>query len=143
MKKKRPLGTLESRGELLGLEWSHIDLEKGIVQIKQIITRSSGGRPILKGPKSRNSIRVISLPPMMVEEQKKYHIHWKKEKMRMRDMWIEHEHEFVFCNENGKHYYPTTHTTWWKRFAERSGVRFIRLHDLRQTKVDPIVKTLI
>lgn len=50
MKKKRLLGTLESRGELLGLEWSHIYLEKGIVQIKQIITRSSGGRPILKGP---------------------------------------------------------------------------------------------
>ena len=63
------------RGELLGLEWSHIDLEKGIVQIKQIITRGSGGRPILKGPKSRKSKRVISLPPMMVEELKKYHIH--------------------------------------------------------------------
>lgn len=95
------------RGELLGLEWSHIDLEKGIIQIKQIISRGTGGWPILKGPKSRNSKRVISLPPMMVEELKKYQIHWKKEKMRMRDLWIEHEHELVFCNENGKHYYPT------------------------------------
>ncbi|MGG1811014.1 MAG: tyrosine-type recombinase/integrase [Bacillota bacterium] len=54
-------------------------------------------------------------------------------------MWIEHEHEFVFCNENGKHYYPTTPTTWWKRFAERSGVRFIRLHDLRQTSATLLI----
>jgi integrase len=127
------------RGELLGLEWSHIDLEKGIVQIKQIITRGTGGRPILKGPKSRNSKRVISLPPMMVEELKKYHIHWRKEKMRMRDLWIEHEHEFVFCNENGRHYYPTTPTTWWKRFTDRAGVRFIRLHDLRHTSATLLI----
>lgn len=75
---------------------------------------------------------VISLSPMVIEELKKFHIHWKKE-MRMRDLWIEHEHEFVFCNENGKHYYPTTPTTWQKRFTDRAGVRFIRLHDLRHT----------
>ncbi|KAB2335044.1 tyrosine-type recombinase/integrase [Bacillus mesophilum] len=127
------------RGELLGLEWSHIDLEKGIIQIKQIITRGIGGKANLKGPKSKKSKRVISLPPLMTEELKKFYIHWKKEKMKMRDLWIESEHEFVFCNENGQHFYPTTPTTWWRRFTHRAGVRFIRLHDLRHTSATLLI----
>lgn len=127
------------RGELLGLEWSHIDLEKGTIQVKQIITKGSGGKPILKGPKSRKSKRIISLPAMMIEELKRYQIHWKKEKMRMRDLWVENEHDFIFCNEDGRHYYPSTPTLWWRRFTERADVRFIRLHDLRHTSATLLI----
>lgn len=44
------------RGELLGLEWSHIDLDKGVIQVKQIITRGSGGRPILRALNLKSQI---------------------------------------------------------------------------------------
>lgn len=127
------------RGELLGLEWSHVDLEKGLIQINQIITRGKAGKPTIKRPKSRKSKRVISLPDSVIEELKQYRSNWKKEKIRTRDMWVEDEHEFLFCNENGSHFYPTTPTTWWRRFTTRANVRFIRLHDLRHTSATLLI----
>lgn len=51
----------------------------------------------------------------------------------MGDKWTEHEREWLFCKEDGKHFYPTTPTKWWREFTERAGVRYIRLHDLRHT----------
>lgn len=127
------------RGELLGLEWSNVDLEKGIINIIQTITRGKSGKPIIKKPKSKKSIRIISLPNSIVKELEEFQLHWKKEKMKMRDKWVEEEHEWLFCNENGTHFYPTTPTTWWRRFINSSGVRFIRLHDLRHTSATLLI----
>ncbi len=57
----------------------------------------------------------------------------------MMDMWEETEHEFLFCNENGRPFYPTTPTTWWRRLLETAGVRYIRLHDLRHTSATLLI----
>lgn len=48
------------RGELLGLEWSHIDLEKGTIKVEQTIVRGKAGKPVLKHPK-RNQTRIVSI----------------------------------------------------------------------------------
>ncbi|OLN23865.1 site-specific integrase [Domibacillus antri] len=127
------------RGELLGLEWKHIDFDKSTLHIEQVISRGEKGRPVLKEPKSETSKRLISLPSSVLLELKRYQLHWRKEKMKMGELWIETEHEYVFCNENGKHFYPTTPTTWWKRFTTRADVRYIRLHDLRHTSATLLI----
>ena len=127
------------RGELLGLEWKHIDFNEGTLQVEQVISRGEKGRPVLKEPKSRNSNRIISLPSSVLVELKEFQILWKKDKLKAGDMWEEWEHEFIFCNENGKHFYPTTPTTWWRRFTQKVGVRFIRLHDLRHTSATTLI----
>ncbi|WBL16397.1 tyrosine-type recombinase/integrase [Sutcliffiella sp. NC1] len=127
------------RGELLGLEWSNINFEEGTIRIKQVVGFGRNGKAILKKPKSKTSNRIISLPPSIVLELKDFHREWKKEKMRMRDQWIEEFHEFVFCNENGKHFYPSTPSTWWRRFISRTNIRYIRLHDLRHTSATLLI----
>src|SRR5699024_8095659 len=88
------------RGENLGLEWSLIDLEKGVLDIKQTITKGRSGS-VITPPKS-NSKRLISLPASVVEELKRYKLHWKKEKLKLADQWEEQEREWIFCNTNGK-----------------------------------------
>ncbi|MBS4172074.1 site-specific integrase [Bacillus sp. FJAT-49736] len=127
------------RGELLGLEWPNIDLEKGTINIKQVIVKGENGRPLIKGPKSKKSKRFVSIPPSIVEELKKFYTYWKKEKLRSGDRRIEKEHEWVFCNEDGTHFFPSTPTTWWRRFIKRSEVRYIRLHDLRHTSATLLI----
>ncbi|WP_018391809.1 tyrosine-type recombinase/integrase [Bacillus sp. 37MA] len=127
------------RGELLGLEWMHVDFDNGTIHIDQVISRGEKGRAVLKEPKSETSKRLISLPSSVLLELKRYQLHWRKEKMKMGDLWDEKKHEFVFCNENGKHFYPTTPTTWWRRFTTRVGVRYIRLHDLRHTSATMLI----
>lgn len=126
------------RSECLGLEWDKVDLENGTVDVKKVITKGKNG-PVIKSPKSKKSKRIISLPSSVVEEMKTYHLHWKKEKMRMRDLWIENERKWVFCNEDGTHFYPDTPTTWWRRFTKRVGVRYIKLHDLRHTSATLLI----
>jgi integrase len=126
------------RSENLGLEWSNVDLEKGTIDIKQVIVKGRNG-PVIKQPKSKNSKRIISLPSSVVKELEAFELHWKKEKLKMGDGWIEENHKWVFCNEDGTHYYPDTPTTWWKRFTQRSGVRYITLHDLRHTSATLLI----
>lgn len=126
------------RSETLGLEWSKVNLDNGTIEITQVIVKGRKGA-IIKGPKSKNSKRLISLPSSVVEELREYRHHWNKEKIQMGEYWIEQEHKWLFCNENGTHFYPTTPTTWWRRFTQRVGVRHIRLHDLRHTSATLLI----
>lgn len=126
------------RSEALGLEWPMVNFDKGTIDIKQAITKGRKG-PVIKGPKSKKSKRLISLPSSVINEFESYHLHWKKEKMKMRDMWVEEKYNWVFCNEDGTHFYPDTPTTWWTRFTKRVGVRYIKLHDLRHTSATLLI----
>lgn len=47
------------RGEILGLRWKDVDLNKGIVSVRQ--TLSKDGKQFLKGAKTDSSIRTIKL----------------------------------------------------------------------------------
>lgn len=133
------LATGLRRGELLGLEWKHVDFQTGTIRIEQSLSRGEKGKPMLKDPKSKHSIREISLPSSVIEELKAYRKQWAKEKLQLLDLWEEKEHEYVFCNEKGHPFYPTYPRVWWKRFTERAGVRYIRLHDLRHTSATLLI----
>ncbi len=69
------------RGELLGLEWKHVDFEKGVLSIRQALVRGESGKPLLKHTKTKKSMRTVTLPPSVIEELRAYHLHWKKERM--------------------------------------------------------------
>jgi len=127
------------RGELLGLEWGHVDLEKGVIHVKQELIMGRNANPILKPHTKNKKTRVVSISPSVVEELKEYKRHWKKEKLKNMEIWKEFEHEFLFCKNDGTHLYPTTPTAWWRKFTERSGVRYIRLHDLRHTSATLLI----
>lgn len=48
------------QGEILGLRWKDIYLEKGLLNIKQ--TLSHDGKTFLSGAKTKSSLRTINLP---------------------------------------------------------------------------------
>lgn len=133
------------RGELLGLEWSHINLKEGTIHIQQTLGRGRDGRPILKEPKSTTSDRIITLSNSVIQELKLYQAECFKERDNVVDLFKEEEHDFVFRNEDGSHFYPTTPTTWWRRFIDKindgneNPIRYIRLHDLRHTSATLLI----
>ncbi|WP_312124686.1 tyrosine-type recombinase/integrase [Lysinibacillus boronitolerans] len=126
------------RGELLGLEWKHVDFDNQQILIEQTIVLTGSG-PLIKGTKSDSSERVVSLPGSMMKELKEYHLQWRKDKLRLADKWTEKEREWIFCNEHGQHLYPSSPSNWWSKFVKKHEFRYIRLHDLRHTSASLLI----
>lgn len=132
------LATAMRRGELLGLEWKHIDLENGVIDIQQIVSKTRNGSFEIKRPKY-NSVRMVSLPNSTIEELKAYKLHCREEKMKLQHKWNESKHDWVFFNEQGNFFHLDTPTKWWNRFLKRNKMRHIRLHDLRHTSATLLI----
>ncbi|MFD2118152.1 tyrosine-type recombinase/integrase [Paenibacillus yanchengensis] len=75
------------RGELLGLEWKHIDLEAGLLRVEQSLSTTKQNRTIISEPKTENSIRSVSIPASVVKELKEFKLYCNKERLKLGDMW--------------------------------------------------------
>ncbi|MEH7275458.1 site-specific integrase [Neobacillus vireti] len=84
------------RGKILALEWDHVDLERGKIYIQQSLTYTKGKGYIFKEPKTKNSIRTISLAPSVTEQLRQYKLHKNKEKLRLGDKWNGKERFLLF-----------------------------------------------
>ncbi|GAB6926046.1 tyrosine-type recombinase/integrase [Paenibacillus sp. JCM 10914] len=127
------------RGELIALEWKHINLEEGTLQVVQSISIEDGGKPVIKEPKTKNSIRTISLPTSTIEMMKQYRRFYLQDKLKRMDRWTEKEHEFVFPNSSGGPLYFNRPTKWWIEFLDYNGLKKIRFHDLRHTSATLLI----
>lgn len=122
------------RGELLGLEWKHVDLEAGTIDVNQALSFTKEKRYEIKEPKTKTSKRKVSLPLHMIQELREYRRHCAKERDKVIDLWEgDGLHYFVFSSWNGKPLNPYSVKTWWKRFHKRHPMKYIRFHDLRHT----------
>lgn len=67
------------RGEALGLQWKHVDLDKGTINIKQTLSNvHSIKKPVLTPPKTKNSIRLIHMPQVLIQIMKEWYQHERK-----------------------------------------------------------------
>lgn len=126
------------RGELLALEWKHIDLENGVLDVKQSLSYANG-QHIIKEPKTANSVRRVTLPPSLISELKSYSLHCRKERLALGDAWQGGEHFFLFSATSGKPLYHTVPGTWLRRFIKRNNLPQIRFHDLRHTSATLLI----
>lgn len=85
-------------GELLGLEWKHINLEKAEVRVEQSLYRPKGGGWTITAPKTPKSRRTISIPAEVVEELQRHRLAQDIERLGWK---AEHDRDFVFTNYNG------------------------------------------
>lgn len=112
-------------GELLALTLEDFDEEKRTLRINKSYQRIQG-RDIVTEPKTEKSNRVITLPDFMVEDLKEYvgRLYGIMEKDRLfaiTKAYLEHE---------------------MKRGIELSGVKKIRLHDLRHSHAGLLISKL-
>ena len=93
------------RGENLALEWSDIDFENSRIDIHQSIV-SADGKTEIKDTKTDSSNRLVSLPASVVDELKKYRVHWIQEKLKAKN-WTETERKWLFHQRNGTYAHPS------------------------------------
>lgn len=126
-------------GEMLGLEWKHIDWNTCVIDVVQSLTRSVDGVPQLKEPKTKNSKRKVALPASMIDSMKEYYLYRMKERDQVKEAWKGGDHFFVFAHYDGTPFNETTPSHWFKDFLKRNGFRHIRLHDLRHTSATLLI----
>ncbi|MCM3528306.1 site-specific integrase [Cytobacillus oceanisediminis] len=125
-------------GEIAGLEWKHVDFEKGTIRIEQAITEIKGKGVQIKGTKTGKD-RTVSVPEKLLELLKKLELTSRQDKWKVRELWEWPDHFFIFGNEFGKPIRPDSIGQWWRRFTQKHDFKHIRFHDLRHTSATLLI----
>jgi integrase len=118
------------RGEIAGLKWPRVHLDRGIMQIHwQRIATSSAG-VIEKSPKGKSK-RTIAVGPALAKELLR---HQERQQIEKADFGVLYQDGgYVFCREDGLPYYPSYFTQKWEKACKEANVPVIALHDGRHT----------
>src|SRR3712207_5944509 len=98
-------------GELLALEWNHIDLETGTLEIKQTAFRGS-----INAPKTKRSRRKIKLPRIAIDA---LHHHPREASV------------YVFPGRSGVLHYQNFLKNRYYHFIRSAGVPYRKFHSFR------------
>ncbi|MFT4030166.1 MAG: tyrosine-type recombinase/integrase [Protaetiibacter sp.] len=120
------------RGEVLGVRWGDVDLDAGVVHVRQ--ARVQAGREVVTGrPKTDRGRRDVPLHPAAVEALKRTRqatvvgsavvpLRAKRDDSRL-----------IAVDAAGEPLTPQAYSTAFQQHAEAAGLPRIRLHDVRHT----------
>ena len=110
-------------GEIIGLQNKHFDPVKHTIRIEQQVQNNTGsGKPIVTNPKTKSSIRTVTISPKMSEMLFKFQSHYK-------DLRPDN---FLFFNTQN----PVGRTTIRRKFnnfTNKAKLRHITLHGIRHS----------
>ena len=119
------------RGELLGARWADIDLEGGLLSVRQQLHEVRNGRGVFGKPKTDRSIRRLALDPRIVATLRQHRARQLEERMAWGPGWT--DSGLVFTREDGSPIPPRSLTQMFGRLVRQTGLRVLRFHDLRHT----------
>lgn len=120
------------RGEICGLTWDCVDLDKGTILINKQLQNIPGqpGEFRLISTKSSKG-RTITVAASVVTLLKKHKVQQNTARLKAGSLW--QNNNFVFCNEIGEHLSPHTVYHNYKKIVSSIGLPDARLHDLRHS----------
>lgn len=116
------------RGEILGLRWKDIDLQGGLVFIRQVRT-TIAHRVVIKQPKTAGSRRTLTISSLkgllaLLRELRR---------LRVRQDHLCGPDDYVVLDTRGQPWHPNSMTTTFTHFVAACGLPPITLHGLRHT----------
>jgi integrase len=117
------------RGELAALRWRNIDVEAGQISVVASLEQTNSGVR-LKPPKSGRA-RTVALPSLAIEELRRHRLKQAEQLLRVGTRQSEETH--VCLQPNYQPWAPRNLSSAFIKFIKASGLRRVRLHDLRHS----------
>lgn len=128
------------RGEALGLRWDDIDLQRGVLVVRQQVvqiagvypcTRCQGHKGLLfdKPKTSSGDARTVELDSGTVGVLLEWRLRQDMERAAWGDAYV--DHGLAFAQPDGNPLRPDEVTKRFSEMCQAAGVRRVRLHDLR------------
>ena len=118
-------------GEIAGLEWKHINLETGDVEIVQAGQYLPERGVFEKSPKNKSSVRTVSLPESVLTLLKFYKKNQEWQANDLGNLWEDSDR--LFTNKKGGPINPNILSFWFVRFVKRNNLPDLNFHGLRHT----------
>lgn len=119
------------RGELLGLEWSDVNIKKQTVNINKSSLYLSDRGIFEDETKNASSDRVIKVPEAAIMAFKEMKVWQAEQKRKLGSAW--RGSGKIFTALDGSPMHPDTLSSWFRKFIDNSDLPPIHLHSLRHT----------
>ena len=117
------------QGELIGLRWQDVDLETGILHVRQTCQWLSRVGFVFRQPKTYRSARPVALSPASVARLHQHRLRQLEDRLAAGPAY--QDSGLVFANALGAPVHPTNLRRTWLRIAEQAGLPRLRFHDIR------------
>lgn len=131
------LATGARQGELMGLEWKHIDFKHNEVTIEQSAQYLPGRGIFIKDTKNDSSNRTVPIDRPVMDALKYYKEQQDAERQKLGDQWQASDR--LFTSWNGNPMYPNQMSSWFPRFLQRHKLPHLNFHGLRHTSATLLI----
>jgi integrase len=127
------------RGEVLGLMWGDIDLERGVLRVERSVEETKAGGLRLKSPKSKRGRRNIGLPAEAVAMLRDHKVKQLERRLLFGAGNITAD-TLVFCTVEGTLLSPNNVTRSWSRALQTRGLPQVSFHSLRHSHASMLLR---
>jgi len=117
------------QGEALGLMWSDIDLETGVLRVRRASQRVPHQGTQLVETKTARSRRALVMPPIVTCALRAHRARQAIERLAAGERWV--DLDLVFPSERGTLADGPNVTHRFHKLLKRAGLPGMRFHDLR------------
>jgi integrase len=124
--------------EVLALRWNRVDLETGIIQVRETLEQTVAHGVRFKAPKSKAGKRDITLPDILIEALREY----RKDRLELRMQLGAGrlpDDALLFSDVNGNPLSPNRMSSRFGEFADALGMPEVTFHALRHTHASHLI----
>ncbi|MGF1618058.1 MAG: tyrosine-type recombinase/integrase [Acidimicrobiia bacterium] len=125
------------RSEICGLTWPDVDLDRGVLSIRQAAVVVNGRRHV-KLPKTSSSRRTVELDDGTTQALRAWRKDQLQERLRAGEAW--HEGQWVVTDELGAPINPEWFSDLFLRHAEEAGLPRMTLRQLRHSHATALLQ---